>query len=95
MIERSLRHTCAPLCAIVFLFIFLSTAPASAQEVRQGIYRGMPVTYVLKNGKAVFQGDIILEKVTSIDPQQAQPPSFGIDYAKYLWPKVGSQYQIP
>jgi hypothetical protein len=95
MIERSLRHTYVPLCAIVFLFTFLSTSPASAQEVRQGIYRGMPVTYVLKNGKAIFQGDIILEKVTSVDPQQAQPPSFGIDYAKYLWPKVGSQYQIP
>ncbi len=54
----------------------------------------MPVTYTVKNGKATFQGDIILEKVDPIDPQLAQP-SFGVDYAQYLWLKVGSQYQIP
>ena len=54
----------------------------------------MPVTYVVKNGKAIFQGDIVLEKVDTIDPQRAVP-SFSIAYSQYLWPKVGNQYQIP
>ena len=59
----------------------------------------MPVTYVVKNGKAIFQGDIILEKVDPIDPQRPPPSSgidsFGLAYSQYLWPKVGNQYQIP
>lgn len=59
----------------------------------------MPVTYVVKNGKAIFQGDIILEKVDPIKSQTLPPSadidSFSIDYAQYLWPKVGDQYQIP
>jgi len=54
----------------------------------------MPVTYAVKNGKAIFQGDIILEKVEHLDPQRVLP-SFSVDYAQYLWLKVGSQYQIP
>ncbi|HEV3391922.1 MAG TPA: M12 family metallopeptidase [Chthoniobacterales bacterium] len=64
----------------------------------------MPVTYVVKDGKAIFQGDIILEKVDSINSQY-QLPSYKVDasnidsisiaYAQYRWPKVGNQYQIP
>jgi hypothetical protein len=59
----------------------------------------MPVTYIVKNGKAIFQGDIILEKVDPIESQRLPLSggidSFGIDYAQDLWPKVGDQYQIP
>ncbi|MGA7694829.1 MAG: choice-of-anchor D domain-containing protein [Candidatus Sulfotelmatobacter sp.] len=92
MPDKRLSRACALLCSI---FLFLAIAPfANAQQVRQGLYRGMPVTYVVKHGKAIFQGDIVLEKVEPIDPQRPLP-SFGIDYAQYLWPKVGSQYQIP
>lgn len=87
---RALR----PVCAILS-FVFLLSSFSYAQQVRQGVYRGMPVTYVLQHGKAIFQGDIILEKVSAFNPQQAPPPSYGIDYAQYLWPKVGAQYQIP
>jgi hypothetical protein len=86
--KRALGYALALICS------FLVVPSADAQQVRQGIYRGMPVTYVVKNGKAVFQGDIILERVETIDPQRPLP-SYGVDYAKYLWPKVGSQYQIP
>jgi hypothetical protein len=76
--------------------VLLAISPsATAQEVRQGLYRGMPVTYVVKHGKAIFQGDIILEKVKPIDPQLPRSDVFGIDYAQYLWPAVGGQYQIP
>jgi hypothetical protein len=90
--EKALRHVCALLCFIVFAF---SVVPSgAAQEIRQGIYRGMPVTYVVKHGKAIFQGDIVLEKIASIDPQLPLP-SFGIDYSQYLWLKTGNQYQIP
>ena len=71
----------------------------AAEQVRRGIYRGLPVTYVVKNGKAIFQGDIILDKVDPIDPQQRQSSfginSLGITYSQYLWPRVGNQYQIP
>lgn len=93
MPTKSPRHVCASLAFTCFV-IFISVASAQAQQVRRGLYRGLPVTYTIKNDKAIFQGDIILEKVDPIDPQRALP-SFGIDYAQYLWLKVGSQYQIP
>jgi hypothetical protein len=80
-------------CALLFSTL-LSAPAASAQQILQGLYRGTPVTYVAKNGRAIFQGDIILEQVQPIDPQ-LRPPSYGIDYSQYLWPKVGNQYQIP
>jgi len=71
----------------------------AAEQARRGIYRGLPVTYVVTNGKAIFQGDIILDKVDPIDPRQPQSSfginSVGITYSQYLWPKVGNQYQIP
>ncbi len=94
MSDKPLSHTCALLCSIVLIFTFAIAPFAIAQQVRRGIYRGMPVTYVVKNGKAIFQGDIVLEKVDAITPQLIQP-SFGVSYSQYLWPKVGSQYQIP
>ena len=71
----------------------------TAEQIRHGVYRGHPVTYVVKNGKAIYQGDIIIEKVDSIDPRHPLS-SFGVkslslDYSQYLWPRVGNQYQIP
>jgi hypothetical protein len=30
-------------------------------QIRHGVYRNLPVTYVVKHGKAIFQGDIILD----------------------------------
>ena len=92
MPTKSLRQTCA-LLLVVFLFSVAAVA-GQVQQIRRGLYRGTPVTYVVKNGKAIFQGDIVLEKVDAISPQHLQP-SFGIDYAQYLWPRVGSQIQIP
>jgi Astacin (Peptidase family M12A)/Divergent InlB B-repeat domain len=65
----------------------VNVAPSPIGQQVNGLYRGMPVTYVVKNGKAIFQGDIILD-VAGID-------SASVDYAQYLWPKVGNQYQIP
>ncbi len=93
MPTKSLRPVCALLAVFCFAAFYFA-APAQAQQIRHGLYRGMPVTYTVKNGKNIFQGDIVLEKVAALDPQHPFP-SFGIDYAQYLWPKVGSQYQIP
>jgi hypothetical protein len=99
LVPKALRPTAAILLTVLFLAVLVTivAVPASAEqpEIRRGSYRGMPVTYVLKRGKAIFQGDIILEKVDRVDPQVPPPPSFGIDYLQYLWPKVGTQYQIP
>jgi hypothetical protein len=90
---KTVRSVCLPFCSFVILLVVLIPV-AHGQKVRQGIYRGMPVTYEVESGKAIFQGDIVLEKVEAIDPQRPLP-SYGVDYSKYLWPKVGSQYQIP
>ena len=91
-----MSQTLRPCCVSFLALVCLSTA-VSAQQLRihQGLYRGMPVTYVMKHGKAIFQGDIVLERVEPLDPQQALSASIGIAYAQYLWPKVGNQYQIP
>jgi len=79
-------------------------APSAIEQPVHGLYRGMPVTYVVKDGKAIFQGDIILEKIDSINAQDQLPSSkvdssnidsVSVAYNKYLWPKVGNQYQIP
>jgi hypothetical protein len=48
------------------------------------------------DGRAIYQGDVVLEKVLpALDPNQANRDGFGTAYPSYLWPKVGSQYQIP
>jgi Astacin (Peptidase family M12A) len=87
---KFIRHAC-----VLFVAIFCASLISSqAQQIRQGLYRGMPVTYTVKNGKAMFQGDIVLERVTALNPQ-GLTPAFGIAYSQYLWPKVGNQIQIP
>src|SRR5580704_7436947 len=79
-------------------------APSAIEQPVHGLYRGMPVTYVVKDGKAIFQGHIIREKVDSINAQDQLPlskvdssniGSVSVAYAQFLWPKVGTQYQIP
>jgi hypothetical protein len=61
--------------------------PSAIEQPLRGLCRGIPVTYVVRNGKAIFQGDIILDR--------AEIDSATVDYNQYLWPKVGNQYQIP
>ncbi len=59
-----------------------------------GIFRGKRVSYVMVNGRMMFDGDIVLDHV--------QPMVFGganaggtIDYLQYRWPLAGNVYQIP
>jgi hypothetical protein len=69
-------------------------ASASQGEIRTGIYRGRPVTYEMIDGKAIFEGDIVLENVLP-GMDQNHRYSFGIAYPQYLWLKVGGVYHIP
>ncbi len=62
-------------------------------EERSGLWRGRLVTYELVGDRMVFEGDILLDHVT--EPAAVQSPGLGIAYDQYLWPKVGSVYQIP
>src|SRR4029077_4479492 len=39
----------------------INFAPSAVEQQVHGLSRGMPVTYVVRNGKAIFQGDIILD----------------------------------
>ncbi len=68
--------------------------PKSQGEIRTGIYRGRAVTYQVVNGRNLYEGDIVLEKVDSI-VEGAVGNGITIAYAQYLWPKVGGVYQVP
>jgi hypothetical protein len=56
-----------------------SVIDPSAGRVQRGLYRGKPVTYVMNDGKAIFQGDIILEKVDAIDAPKMRATLNGRD----------------
>jgi Astacin (Peptidase family M12A) len=64
---------------------------ASADDLRTGLFRGQPVTYKMVHGRAVFQGDMLLDHVTRLprvgDRSAPPPPSVGVAYGQYLWPK--------
>jgi len=94
------------MCRRVILFVLFVSILTCAlwgktqqPEIRTGIWRGMKVTYEWvpgKNGKgkAIYQGDILLESVQ----EKPNPPgenSVGIAFPQYLWPKVGNVYQVP
>lgn len=84
-------------CAVFTLALFLSLAAAAQTlpQIHTGLWRGQPVTYVVKNGKMIYQGDIILEHVAprltqaTFSPQPG-PGSYSMTtvYSQYLWPKA-------
>jgi hypothetical protein len=87
----------------LFLFFSVVTVWSRDQqpEIRTGYWRGMKITYQwipgkggAGKGKAVYQGDIVLDHVEQ-SPNGPQAQSFGIAYSQYMWPLVGSVYQIP
>src|SRR5271157_3713483 len=88
----------------LFLVFLAGTFWGQAQqpEIRTGIFRGMKVTYTwvpsknsLGGGKAIFQGDIILDHVQQLNEKRFGIDSIGVAYSQYLWPKVGSVYEVP
>jgi hypothetical protein len=84
-------------CALCLVAALLTPTFAQQEAVRpeqrSGLWRGRLVTYDLVGDRLLFEGDILLDHVT--EPSEVQPPGFGIAYDQYLWPKVGSVYQIP
>ncbi len=77
----------------VLLTSTVAQQEASRAEERSGLWRGRLVTYELVGDRLLFEGDILLDHVT--EPGAIQSPGLGIAYDQYLWPKVGSVYQIP
>jgi len=90
---------------LVILILIASNVLARAQqtEIRTGFWRGNKVTYQWISGpngtgKAVYQGDILLDNVQQSvqqSPNGAGTNGFGIGYSQYLWPKVGGVAQVP
>lgn len=88
--------------SVFVLTLATLTVQAQQPELRTGIFRGMTVTYSWipgkENngaGKAIYQGDIILDHVEQIPSGNFTHNSMGLAYTQYLWPKVGSVYQVP
>src|ERR1700691_5263993 len=63
------------------------TPVRAADPLATGLFRGQPVTYTLSHGRKVFQGDILLDHVTSLRRQADSGRSIGVSYPQYLWPK--------
>jgi len=79
------------------LVLFIASAlwgQAPQPEIRTGIFRGQKVTYTWVPGKAIYQGDILLDHVQE-SPNANGVFSLGIAYSQYFWPKVGSVYRVP
>jgi len=94
----SLRHFSVLSLWLLCLFLLASSSlfgktPVRG-ELRTGIYRGRPVTYTVIHGKAIYEGDILLERVDAMPGSSSGRFVQSVAYSN-LWPKVGSVYQIP
>lgn len=83
--------------AVLSLFLAVAGSAASASDsvqLHSGLWRGRVVTYQVSHGQPRLEGDILLDHI-----QQSPLPVSGegatTSYLSYLWPKVGSVYQIP
>ena len=83
------------LSSLLAFFIVNSVwGQAQQAEVRTGIFRGRKVTYTWipgkENdgaGKAIFQGDIILDHLQQLPDSGPVPDSLGVAYTQNLWTK--------
>lgn len=94
-----LRRTATLSTLLVFIVASSLWGQAKPPELRTGIWRGMKVDYAWVSakdggGKAVYQGDILLDHVEE-SPNGPESQSLGVAYGQYLWPKVGNVYQVP
>ncbi len=87
------------LSALIVLLI-ASTLWGQAQhsELRSGIWRGQKITYTWVpgkdgSGKAIYQGDILLDHVEQSPNVQSE--GVGVAYSSYLWPQVDGVSAIP
>lgn len=91
----------AALNALALASLLISTNLVAADKssgpsLHTGIWRGHPVTYIVQGGRAIFEGDILLEHVdanptASPHPSNRSsgpiPHSLGLAYSAFLWPK--------
>jgi len=88
-------HGLFALVCVLFVFFAAQISPAfsspasspSSPQIRQGLWRGQAITYAIINGKAVYQGDILVNDVET-RPHVRGGESGTIAYSQYLWPKV-------
>jgi hypothetical protein len=77
-----------PLRTLLVASFLIPAAAAARDRVANGVYRGQTVTYQIVHGAKLFQGDILLDHVTSPPNRnsRSRPPGFGVAYGQYLWP---------
>ncbi|MBV9340035.1 MAG: choice-of-anchor D domain-containing protein [Acidobacteria bacterium] len=97
MVETPLRVPSNCLLGIVSVMILAislltpGTVLAAARTlpvIQSGFWHGRPVTYEIVNGKAIYQGDIILGSVDAAPAGSTSTGSAGVAYSSYLWPQV-------
>lgn len=90
--------------SLVVIYTPQSAPQTPAPEIRSGFYRGRKVTYQVRNGLAIYEGDIVLgraEELSSI-PDHSQPRRSGgfrqaatIAFSAGLWPATGGVAYVP
>jgi Astacin (Peptidase family M12A)/FG-GAP-like repeat/Divergent InlB B-repeat domain len=84
-------------------------AASTPLEIGTALWRGTTVHYVMRNGRPVYQNDIILDHLVSgpglsgVSPRTRdlvgetapKPETLGVVYPGSLWPAVNGIYQIP
>ena len=89
--------------AFSLLAFLLFSNPSHASDIRQGVWRGQPVTYEVIDGLAVVEGDIILgtpeELAPAILPQRTEKEptakeTVAISNPTRLWPGGVIPYRI-
>jgi hypothetical protein len=88
--------------AVLMMFALGTAAQTPRPGMRTGTSHGNPVTFEVKNGWAVVEGDIILGRPEELQGTIAQTSSRSKPHAlsmnptpSRLWPKVGNVYQVP
>lgn len=78
--------------------------PSAPSEVRSAFYNGRPVTYEVRNGRAIYEGDIVLGTAEEMNTAQtpARPLSqrglrqaATIAFSTSLWPSSGGVAYVP
>jgi len=99
-VSKRLARTPSLLCSVgffVFAIIALGQTRPGEPAVHTGLWQGRPVNYTLVNGRAIYEGDIILGHVDPV-ASGVRSDAIGVAYPSYLWPKVNGvatvYYQI-
>ena len=78
-----------------------ATPRANAADFRTGVFQGFPVTYEVRDGLAIYQGDIILGPEASLvgplEPSKVKQKSVTVASPSSLWTfeKIAGAYAVP